>query len=376
MSPPLVSAEALCQDAEQQSGLDNWGDRRFIEPLQIYLDSLAASAQLHDRGRKVAVANITRLLKNRLYIQQELHNDPTINQRELSDLLVIFGMPRTGSTLLQNLLACDPAARSLRYYESYTPVKVKAETLEDPRIRTAELQLRVMNRLAPGLTKIHAIHPTGPEECSRLMEHSFVDTLFEIRNWVPEYSEWLHANESRRHYYEEYRTLLQLLDMEDHQTHWMCKSPRHLTSLENLVAVFPNVKLVWTHRDPAYAVPSVASLSAEASAIGSKHVDKTRLGNFWLDRTSKAVHRGLAYRQTDDSNRYVDVEYEDLVEAPIRTVQQIYAQHRYTYSDEFELNMKSWLAEHPKNQHGRHYYSPEEYGLTPEQIRQRFPDIH
>ncbi len=73
MSPPLVSAEALCQDAEQQSGLDNWGDRRFIEPLQIYLDSLAASAQLHDRGRKVAAANITRLLKNRLYIQRELH---------------------------------------------------------------------------------------------------------------------------------------------------------------------------------------------------------------------------------------------------------------------------------------------------------------
>ena len=176
-------------------------------------------------------------------------------------------------------------------------------------------------------------------------------------------------------WYRYYRRQLQMLSWKCRGIHWVCKAPRHLPGLGGLMRVFPDARIVQTHRGAENVLPSICSLCEITRSAASDVVDKAAIGAHWHQRLLGIERRSSEVRAAADPRQFLDVQYVDLVADPIGTVRRIYEHYGCDYSDEFENHMKQWLADNRQHKHGAHRYSLEEYGLDAETVRSDFPGI-
>ena len=365
---------ALLDKAQRQTGLSDFGGKTFHEPFEILLQSLRDEAKLNARGVFMMHRTMLRLLSNRLRTEQAFAEKPVLAETPIPRPLYVIGFPRTGTTLLHNLLACDPAARWMRLWEGLYPAPAPQSLEDDPRISEVEEWAAGFEKVAPRLAAAHKLAPRGPEECLWLIEHTFNDLIFELRAHVPTYSRWLAEREADIDIHHYYRRLLQLLGAHCRGNHWVFKAPRHLPGLAGLLAVFPEARIVQTHRDPVAVLPSLCSLCEILRGAASDAVDKPAIGAHWHVRLKAIFEQATAVRATAAEGQILDIQYADLVVDPIATVQHIYAHHGYEFTEPFEAAMRQWLAANRQHKHGAHRYTLEEYGLSEAQGREDFSD--
>ena len=369
-----LDSVALRDKAQRQTGLSDFGGTIFHEPFEILLQSLRDEAQLNARGVFMLHRTMLRLLTNRLRTEQAFADSPALAETPIPRPLYVIGFPRTGTTLLHNLLACDPAARWMRLWEGLYPAPAPQSLEDDPRIAEVEEWAAGFEKVAPRLAAAHKLAPRGPEECLWLIEHTFNDLIFELRAHVPTYSRWLAKHEADVDIHQYYRRQLQLLGAHCRGNHWVFKAPRHLPGLAGLLAVFPEARIVQTHRDPAAVLPSLCSLCEILRGAASDAVDKPAIGAHWHARLKAIFEKATAVRATAAEGQILDIQYADLVADPIATVQHIYAHHGYEFTEPFEAAMRQWLAANRQHKHGAHRYTLEEYGLSEAQVREDFSD--
>jgi len=365
---------ALRDKAQRQTGLSDFGGTTFHEPFEILLQSLRDEAQLNARGVFMLHRTMLRLLTNRLRTEQAFADNPALAETPIPRPLYVIGFPRTGTTLLHNLLACDPAARWMRLWEGLYPAPAPQSLEDDPRIAEVEEWAAGFEKAAPRLAAAHKLDPRGPEECLWLIEHTFNDLIFELRAHVPTYSRWLAEHEADVDIHQYYRRQLQLLGAHCRGNHWVFKAPRHLPGLAGLLAVFPEARIVQTHRDPATVLPSLCSLCEILRGAASDAVDKPAIGAHWHARLKAIFEQATAVRATAAEGQILDIQYADLVADPIATVQHIYAHHGYEFTEPFEAAMRQWLAANRQHKHGSHRYTLEEYGLSEAQVHEEFSE--
>ena len=365
---------ALLDKAQRQTGLSDFGGKTFHEPFEILLQSLRDEAKLNARGVFMMHRTMLRLLSNRLLTEQAFAEKPALAETPIPRPLYVIGFPRTGTTLLHNLLACDPAARWMRLWEGLYPAPAPQSLEDDPRITEVEEWAAGFEKVAPRLATAHKLAPRGPEECLWLIEHTFNDLIFELRAHVPTYSRWLAEHEADIDIHHYYRRLLQLLGAHCRGNHWVFKAPRHLPGLAGLLAVFPEACIVQTHRDPAAVLPSLCSLCEILRGAASDTVDKLTIGAHWHARLKAIFEQATAVRSTAAEGQILDIQYADLVTDPMATVQHIYAHHGYEFTELFEAAMRQWLAANRQHKHGAHRYTLEEYGLSEAQVREDFSE--
>jgi len=369
-----LSEISLLTAAQRQTGLYDWGDESFRIPLRILLESLEEEAKFNLVGRYMFRQETIKMLINRLRIQDELKRHPAILQEQIHQPLFIVGLPRTGTTLLHNLLAQDPSSRALLTWEMLFPwPPPKRHTREtDPRIAKAERRLRQLLYLAPNFNTIHPIDAKAPNECMFLLRYSFLCRgVFELVAPVKRYVEWLDKQDMVPSYCY-YHQLLQFLQWRCPGDHWVLKTPVHMFSLDALLTVFPDACIVQTHRDPLKVVPSCCSLFATFKGMYSDHVDLKRLGQECTDRLVDMVERGSKIRNSANPNQLYDIDYKDLLKDPISIIRRIYAYFGYKYNIHIEEQMRRWLSESPQHKHGIHRYSLEQFYLDPAVINNRF----
>ena len=368
-----LSEESILTAALRKTGLSDWGDESFRVPLRILLESFEREAELNFVGRYLLRQHCIRLLVNRLRIQDDLKRHPEILQVPIRRPLFIIGLPRTGTTLLHNLLSQDPSSRWLLLWElgSPSPPPDHQTRETDPRIKEAEKLVRIYNSLAPNFSTAHYLNPNGPEECNSLFEHEFVSVLFEFRANVTSYVKWLEAQDMVAPY-RYYRQQLQLLTWRCPGDHWVLKAPAHLFSLDALMTVFPDACIIQTHRDPLKVLPSICSLSAMVRGIYSDQVDLKLVGDHWNNRLANGLERAMQVRESADPTRFYDVNYNALVQDPISTVRQIYEYFGYDFAPRMEENINRWITQNPQHKHGIHRYSLKQFGLDPMVVNHRF----
>ncbi|MEW6381021.1 MAG: sulfotransferase [bacterium] len=368
-----LSAESLLKAACRQTGLSDWGDEDFLTPLTILLDSYNQEADLSFLGRISVRQNCIRLLSNRLRIQDDCNRYPQILETPICRPLFIVGLPRTGTTLLHNLLAQDPTVRVPRTWELMqpSPPPTPEGRKTDRRIAAASKKINRIFACAPQIFSIHPFDPTGPEECILLFQHGFTSYLFVLYTNVPHYTEWLLQHDMVPAY-QYYRRQLQLLQWRCPGSHWVLKSPAHLFSLNALLTVFPDACLVQTHRDPHKVVPSLCSLSAMAISLSSNRLDLKCLGERGLSLCGTAIDRAMQVRESASPGQFYDVHYRDLVTDPIGVVRQIYTHFSYDFDPCMEKGMRQWLAANPQFKHGSHRYSLDQFSLDRQAIASRF----
>jgi sulfotransferase family protein len=370
-----LRAESLLDAARGKTGLEDFGDPPFGEPLRRLLESMEAEARLNPMGRLATRHDLIRLLVNRLRLQEDRRRNLGIAEEEIRQPIVITGLPRTGTTLLHSLLALDPGCRVPLTWETVypSPPPEAATYRTDRRIGLVNGQLRWFHRLVKGFNRIHPVDACLPEECLVITSHSFVSYQFETTHRLPSYLEWLEEQDLRPAY-EVHRRFLQHLQWRCPGKRWVLKAPAHMFDFEALFSVYPDARVVMTHRDPIAMTASNASLTATLRCAFSDGIDPFEVGPECSRRWAEAIRRALRSRDRGcaPSERFLDLYYDDLVANPIGAVRKVYAHFDLPVPEGLEDRIGEFLGQNPKDRFGRHHYSLEQFGMNRAEEMKRF----
>lgn len=369
-----LDPDALLAGARRRTGLDDFGDERFREPYRILLDALEREARLTLLGRMIARADVARLLENRLHMVAAHARHPEIGAGRIERPLVIIGLPRTGTTILHELLAQDPANRVPMTWEvaHVHPPPARATYETDARIAAVDKQLAGVDRLIPNFKRMHPMGATLPQECVALTAHDFASLIFTTTHWLPSYQAWLDRGDFRW-VYASHRRQLQYLQWQCPAERWVLKSPGHLWALESLLAEYPDARIVQTHRDPLQVIASLASLIAVLRSMASDAIDPAAIGAEWTTRLAAGLRHATAVRDARTGGAPVfDMHFRDFIRDEIGMVRRIYAHFDLEMTAEAESRMRCFLAANPKDKHGAHRYALADSGLDPATERARY----
>lgn len=365
--PGELEPRQLLEEARRRTGLEDVGDDAFREPLDILLRAYREEARLTPLGRIAARADVLRLLANRLRLVEDRRQRTGLDRAEIARPLFIVGLPRTGTTLLHGLLARDPASRAPRTWEVMYPSPPPGEPTNGPDSRIARVrrQLRWFHRMAPEYRLAHPVEAELPQECIAITEHTFSSPRFHRTHHVPTYRRWIEGRD-REEAYQFHRRFLQHLQWKRPGRWWVLKSPPHTFWIESLYRIYPDARFVQTHRDPLTVVASFASHTTKLRAAFSDRtdtVDADRLARKW----ARGLEGLMAFRDREDvpADRFLDVQYPDLVREPLAQVRRIHRHFDLALTEPAVARMRDFLREHPKDRHGAHRYSLEEWGLDP-----------
>ena len=297
--------------------------------------------------------------------------------------IIISGLPRTGSTMLYNLLSCDPAARTPRFFEmshmaNPTPPITEATKETDPRINEVHKRFDETEKLFPGMWteagKSHRSHPNEIEEDLLLLLQGFLMQIH-IPYIDEKYIEWYNKEDDKDYAYRYHQLFFQLLNHAwTPQSHWALKAPIHTTYLDTLLKFYPDARLVFTHREPSTVVPSWGRLleSYVHWTFQPFSVDLIEYGRKNLKNLVLMSERLLVFRKKLKQEQFFDVDYNVFVKNPIGMVEAMYNHFGLQVSDEFRENMKKWIADNRQGKYGRREYSLSDYNQTEEEVNDAF----
>lgn len=370
----MITSSEIIQAAEERTGLSANLDPRVAEGLNQLINSLNTEAPLTERGWGSMRGTLINTLANRLKVEDYLQKHPQLLDAPIEKPMFVFGLPRTGTTLLINLLNTDPERRSFLRWESLNsvPPPKAAELSTDPRCLEAQRITELSLKYAPQIAAIHYEDADSPTECQFAMSQSFCAQYFDAIAEVPSYRDWF-LNTNYQHTFEYQKKLLQLLQAEA-PGRWTLKNPWHPLFLNDLTTVYPDAQLVMTHRDPVDVVGSCCSLIKNVRMMMSDKVDLNYIGESMMNTFEIMVERTLAYKEQHGWDSIYDIQYNDVMRDPIGEIKKLYARFDEPWTVAAEKAMTDFLANNPKGKFGKHEYSLEEYGLTKEIVRARFAD--
>ncbi|MDJ0849890.1 MAG: sulfotransferase [Myxococcota bacterium] len=371
-----LDADELLAEAEQRTGLSDFGGDDFQEPYRVFVTSLVEEAQLHTLGRLIARDDLLNWLGNRLELTEWRKRHPEIAEQAVSAPVFITGLPRTGTSILHELLAQDPAHRAPLHWEVRHPCPPPqvATYRSDERIARADRQIRLWNRIVPEYDTMHELGGEIPVECIQLTAHSFRSDELMGRHLVPSYGAWFSQCDLVPAY-AFHRRMLQHLQWRCPAERWVLKAPSHLGQLEALLAVYPDARIVFTHRDPLRVLPSVASILYSTAWVRSDAVDPDAVLDWFTGETCAYLLNGMTELRDSGLLRpeqCVDVRYAELIGEPAKTLAGIYDHFEIPYSAEAERRMRDYLEAKPKGRHGEHQYSFADTGLDLATEHERF----
>lgn len=372
---------ALLSAARAIDGLEDFGDEAFREPLRVLLASFA-EAPLNALGTSILRGSVVRSLANRLRIEHWFARHPEIADERIEAPWVVVGMMRSGTTLIQRLLASDPRHVYTLGWEALEPApRISADPNDpDPRIAAGEEREQQARTFTPEIFAIHPSHAHEAEEEIMFLADAFLSHVPEASCDVPDYRAWLDEQDFRPAYHHLHRTL-QLLQWQkklrgERGERWVLKTPAHLGYLDVLFETFPGAHVIHLHRDPLETIPSGASLNTTLWRMHADRVDPARVGRQWIERMAFTNRRALAVRSAmpDESLRFTDIRFRAAVADPIGQVQRIYEAVGIDLVDEARAAMQAWLARDAQEKFPKHRYTADEFGLSEKSIRDEFAE--
>jgi hypothetical protein len=371
-----LDQESLLEEAMRNTGLSDFGDDSFREGLSVLLASLEEEARLNEFGRLFAHKEILRHLENRLKVTADWKRYPEMAEVEIVQPIFVVSLPRSGSTILHELLAQDPDNRTIATWECNLPSPPPETATFDSDPRIAQWEVEIARTHGSEVPDFAAMHPMGarlPEECLTVMALEFRSQVFAYQFNVPSYEAWLEGQDLLP-VYAAHRRRLQGMQWRCPRKRWVLKAVGHLWGLKEIFEIYPDARVVQTHRDPLKVIASLTSLLSMGLGMTSHHVEPHAIGVQWSKSWVEALKKAMALRDSGavEKSRFFDVHYRDSMQDPVAMVGRIYAHFGIPFSEEVERRMREFLAANPKDKHGAHRYGLEEFGLDPQAERQRY----
>ena len=374
---PDLRLEAILNEAGTRSGgLSDFGDGPFREGLERLLDSLEIDGRLNSIGRLIARERALGHTVNRLQYVRDRSLYPEIAEEVIVKPVFIVGMPRTGTTILHDILAQDPASRAPLTWEAMfpSPPPTPSSFEADPRIEACDATFPSVDAQIPAFKAMHPMGARLTQECVTLMGETMITPLFHNQFRVPTYQDWCDQEADWSHVYDFHYRQLQHLGSRHMLDRWVLKTGAHMWGLEYLLRTYPDARIVFTHRDPVKSMTSYASLTALVRSMGSDEVDPFEIATDWTARIKRVLEHAIEVRNRGEYPEAVfyDMHFPDFVHDQFSEVERIYAALDLPMTDRGADAMKAFIADNPKGKHGIHRYAPDEYGVVPEDIREAF----
>jgi Sulfotransferase family len=372
-----LETHGLLDAARRATGLADFGDPWFLEPLGSLVNFINAESGLISSD-SMPVHILVGTLGDRLKRVEYLKRHPEVLDEDVRVAGMIIGLPRGGSTLLQRLLSTSPQLTSTYWWELLNPIPLPGEKPNDPTPRHAFAQATAaqMQALWPEIISMHPIEPLGYDEEVQLTERSLLSIMYPFYFYVPGYVGW-QMQQDHTKAYEELRLWLQVLQFQDagrRGRKWLLKSPHHLLSggLGTALRTFPDAKVLMTHRAIEDVIPSFCSLQSTMLSPISSTFDRALLGQQGIDWFSRAIRLLMAVRKSHPADRFIDVQYRDMMTAPIDQFRRVMGLMGLPVRSEDEREAERWMAVNGRDTHPRHKYAPETYGVSRAQIAEAF----
>jgi hypothetical protein len=379
-----IDEVALHAQARAETGLDDFGDDGYLVPLRVLLGAYRDEAGFSAMGRVTIHTQLLQLLKNRLLIEDLIARHPEILDERVERPIIIAGLPRTGTTHLQNVIAADPNLRSLAYWESIEPVLAPAEAaaLEpgsiDPRIERSDASLAFLTQALPHFPAMFDIGTHHAHEEINLLAIDFSTMYFDTMAPIPTWRAHYLATDQTPHY-RYLKRVLQVLQFlrpvpqdDGAGTRWVLKSPQNLEQFGPLMNVFPDATVLVTHRDPVAVTASMATMLSYVSWLSAEAVDTERIGQYWLAILEDLLNAAVRDRELLPPDQSLDVRFDQFMADEWSMLQRIYALAGQSFETRTQQALRAYLDGHGRNRHGRLRYDLADFGFEEQDLRRRF----
>jgi hypothetical protein len=370
-----VGTVADLQDSAcRLTGLTDFGEDDYTDGLAVILESYAKEADLTPLGQKVARVGLrgalsARLLANAAWAAHPEHAEVTIDRP-----IFVTGLPRSGTTALHRLLTADPGHQGLELWLAELPQpRPPRDTWEaDPAFQHIQAGYQRHHVEHPEFMGVHYIAADTVEECWQLLRQTLRSVSYECLAHLPAYSAWL-AEQDWTGPFRRHRRNLQLIGLNDTCRRWVLKNPSHLFSLDAIMTVYPDALIIQTHREPRAVIGSMCSLAAHATDGWSNTFRGKVIGADQLELWARGLEQLEAARAKYRQAQFLDVDYADFTADPVGAVESVYEHFGLDYSHAAAAAIRGLHAEAARGA-GRpaHRYSLADFGLTGEQVDERF----
>jgi hypothetical protein len=375
-----LDPDALLTLARDSTGLDDLGEAEWPgweTTYRSFLTAADAEARLDLVGRVLTRAESLKVLQTWLRLQAHWQATPAVLAEPIDAPLFVVGPPRTGTTILLELLALDPSLRAPIAWEAVQPLPRLDDPVADAaeRRRLAEAEQELWADIDPEFMTMHELASDLPCECVHFLAYDFAGPYWSMHYDTPSFTGWqLEHLETLARVYALHRRMLQTFQHGDEPRRWLLKSPAHVSTLPQLFAEYPDALVIHTHRDPRKFIASLVSLLGVVRGMRSDAVDVRALGPI-MEMTYQLFLEGAIAQRTSGEvpdEQIVDSHFLDLMADPVANVHGLYDRLGLDWPAGHDARIRDYLAAKPKGRHGEHRYSFEAVGLDEDHVRATF----
>lgn len=365
-----LDGEELLESAKRATGLSDFGDDPWREAYDVLVHALERESNLHLIGRAIVRTELLRTLGNRLRLAVLWKQRPQILEEAVDRPVFIVGSPRSGTSILHELMAQDPASRAPALWEMCHPVEALGGEEIAP---VADDVTQFWHDVQPEYETMHANSGYLPNECIYITLHSFLSDHWGGNHCVPSYDKHLLGSDQRIAY-RYHKRFLQTLSQRSHTRRWLLKAPSHIFVMRELFDVYPDARIVRTHRDPTRTLASAVNLMGTLKWLRCHTVEMAPAADQLAFGLAYCYRKEIEWREAGSlpDDQFIDVQFADIVRDPVGTVEQVYERLGWPIDAEVRKRVADYAKQKPKGSRGVHQYSLEGVGLDREKERERY----
>lgn len=371
------AGDQLHELVAREIGSADFGDDDYLLPLRVLMESMDYDPQFTERGRTIAWGMLIMGLGSRGFAVDQMKRRPGFDAKPITNPVIVTGLHRTGTTALHRLLAVDQRFQGLEAWLVGAPMPRPPRESWDRHPMYEQMARRLAARFAGavGMQDAHHMAAAAVDECCGILAQSFNNTFWSSVWSVATYDAWRHS-QSEGSAYLYYRKCLQLIGSNEPDRRWLLKNPPHLSNLDLVFEMFPDARIIQTHRDPARSVPSLCSLlmtNHPLMEVGRNAERARTMGYLEVARAAEAIRLAEPVRQAHH-DQILDVRHADFHRDPMGTVKRIYDFTGTELPEEIQARMQQHIAGPPESVPGAHRYRATDFGMTEDEIREQFGD--
>ncbi len=371
-----LNADKIIKKSKRKAGWKGEIPKHAETGLRVAVKSINREGKPNAFGALSTRIQFETTLFGRLKVEQHLAAHPEIEKSEIKEPVVIAGMPRTGTTILHAMLHEDPTFRSPLAWELILPYPVPKPDNVSNQAQIKEVRKRFdeIFKLLPDLKTKHYMDIDTPQECVGINMFDFNSFQIPVLFHIPSYMDWFNNKADKLETMRFHKRFLQYLQSGGVKADkWLLKTPIHLMRLPELFEVYPDARIIVTHRHPEKIVASVTSLIYSFRSLYSDHADAKQTAYEQANLWSLYFNRFLNSLETLNKNdRIIHVKFDDFVKDQMGIIEGIYERFNWKMTDEARKRISTFIKENPKDKNGVHQYSLEEYGISKDYVNKRF----
>lgn len=365
--------------AEAGTGAREFRDTSFLPNLEKTLE-IPTRLPMSARGLMGVHANFLRFLVNRLRWEADVAKHPEILDEDVSDPIVVLGLPRSGTTKLQRFLSVDPNVQATPAWAMFNPAPFPGEAFGDPspRIDWANRMMASVTNTGETYQIMHEFGAREADETSFIPLANFDNVMQFITTPDYAYLAWVRSV-SRVPSIEYLRNMLKYLQWQGggkRDRPWLLKNPGHTGEIAEVLEVFPRATFVISQRDLVKTMGSSMRMGTEILQNTFEPLDPKFVGQYTIDYWAYELKRYLQQREELGSRiRIVETPYNRCVGDALSVAREVYELHGFPWTREGEAAMCQWDRDNPRHKLGSYGYSLEDYGWGAEKVEAAFGPV-